>query len=109
MDQMKDSIDDLKSEVQDRTTELRDVQKYVKNLEKALVTDLKQTVEQSKLQCDYNRLDLRDELYKKLNVVGSKFMKSTKVASANKEAAEYGDIMQQRKLRTHARESAERC
>ena len=42
---MKDQLDTLYLDVQDRTTELREVQKYVKRLETALFTDMKQMIE----------------------------------------------------------------
>ena len=53
-------------------------------------------------------MDLKDDVWKKINVIGNKFMKGNKAMAANKEEAEYGDLMQQKKLRVHAREADER-
>ena len=57
---MKDQLDTLYLDVQDRTTELREVQKYVKRLETALFTDMKQMIESVSMTCDYNKADLKD-------------------------------------------------
>ena len=105
---MKQQIDELDHKLKDRTNEIRELKNYVKRFEDSIISELEKNFKQVHLKMDYNVADLKDQLHKRMKLVGNKMVTNKQEVTANKEQAEMDKIATQKRVKVVGRVLNER-
>ena len=105
---MKQQIDELDHKLKDRTNEIRELKNYVKRFEDSIISELEKNFKQVYLKMDYNVADLKDQLHKRMKLVGNKMVTNKQEVTANKEQAEMDKIATQKRVKVVGRVLNER-
>ena len=105
---MKQQIDELDHKLKDRTNEIRELKNYVKRFEDSIISELEKNFKQVHLKMDYNVADLKDQLHKRMKLVGNKMVTNKQEVTAHKEQAEMDKIATQKRVKVVGRVLNER-